>query len=422
MDDIERIGSLKYEEFFRNYLEANQLCIFSSELTKHWRSRNEWVSNGRPNLEFLSKTFGHAVAPVANCCQAEYGSQVKQDMTLKEFCDYWNKKSGGDEKCTETLYLKDWHFCKAFPSYKAYETPVYFKSDWLNEFWDQRSDVADDYRFVYMGPKGSWTPFHADVFRSYSWSANICGCKKWLIYPPGQEKYLTDRLGNLAYDITSDDMNDKQQFPELAKASKPITVIQREGEVIFVPSGWHHQVINLEDTISINHNWVNACGVLKMWEHIQFELVKVKQSIEDCKDMEHWHQQCQVILRASCGIDYREFIEFLDAVATRRILTISEAGFDWNREGKDRKDQTSLKTTDFVSSVFQDWKNSVKGFGGQEQRTLKDYCRYDVIKIKECLVKVKSDHSFTELQNEDLHLKLDKLLNDIDKCLKKTEK
>ena len=80
----------------------------------------------------------------------------------------------------------------------------------------------------------SWSCI-CSFWRSYSWSANICGCKKWLIYPPGQEKYLTDRLGNLAYDLTSDDMNDKQQFPELAKASKPITVIQREGEVIFVP-------------------------------------------------------------------------------------------------------------------------------------------------------------------------------------------
>ena len=60
----------------------------------------------------------------------------------------------------------------------------------------------------------------------------------------------------------------------------------------------------------------------------------------------------------------------------------------------------------------------MKGFGGQEQRTLKDYCRYDVIKIKECLVKVKSDHSFMELQNEDLRLRLDKLLNVIDNCLR----
>ena len=46
--------------------------------------------------------LGHAVAPVANCCQAEYSSQVKQDMTLKEFCDYWNKKSGG--RSPWTLY------------------------------------------------------------------------------------------------------------------------------------------------------------------------------------------------------------------------------------------------------------------------------------------------------------------------------
>ena len=64
----------------------------------------------------------------------------------------------------------------------------------------------------------------------------------------------------------------------------------------------------------------------------------------------------------------------------------------------------------------------MKSFEGQEQRTVKDYCRYDLIKIKEFLVKVKSDHSFMELQNEDLHLKLDKLLNDIDNCLRKTEK
>jgi hypothetical protein len=34
--------------------------------------------------------------------------------------------------------------------------------------------------------------------------------------------------------------------------------IQEPGEIIFVPSGWHHQVYNLEDTISINHNWLNA--------------------------------------------------------------------------------------------------------------------------------------------------------------------
>jgi len=47
---------------------------------------------------------------------------------------------------------------REFPDYNAYDVPIYFKSDWLNEYWDEctSSDVSDDYRFVYFGPKGSW--------------------------------------------------------------------------------------------------------------------------------------------------------------------------------------------------------------------------------------------------------------------------
>lgn len=37
-----------------------------------------------------------------------------------------------------------------------YSTLDYFKSDWLNEVWQLRQDVQDDYRFVYMGPRGTW--------------------------------------------------------------------------------------------------------------------------------------------------------------------------------------------------------------------------------------------------------------------------
>lgn len=304
-----------------------------------------------------------------------------------------------------------------FPTCKAYETPVYFKSDWLNEFWDRRSDVSDDYRFVYMGPKGSWTPFHADVLRSYSWSANICGCKKWLIYPPGQEKYLTDRLGNLAYDITSDDMNDRYKFPEFDTAVKPLIVIQREGEVIFVPSGWHHQVINLEDTISINHNWTNACGISKMWEHLKGELVKVQKSIEDCRDMEGWHQQCQVILRASCGINYEEFVEFLDSIAKQRIGIVKGKKTVTPRELKDMDSEACLTEKGSEISVFQDWSRSICILEEQEQCSLMNYCRYDLVKVKECLANLTDEHSLIEMQNRDLQLRVDALLRDISVAL-----
>lgn len=45
---------------------------------------------------------------------------------------------------------------------------------------------ASDHRFVYMGPRGSWTALHADVLRSFSWSFNVCGRKRWLLFPPQQ--------------------------------------------------------------------------------------------------------------------------------------------------------------------------------------------------------------------------------------------
>ena len=59
MDDLKRIGAVTYREFSEYFLEANQLCIFSSELTQHWRSRKEWVKDGKPDLDYLSKEFGN---------------------------------------------------------------------------------------------------------------------------------------------------------------------------------------------------------------------------------------------------------------------------------------------------------------------------------------------------------------------------
>lgn len=58
MDDVTRVHTITYGDFFRDFLLANQLCVFSSEITEDWRSRKEWVTNGKPNLEFLSNRFG----------------------------------------------------------------------------------------------------------------------------------------------------------------------------------------------------------------------------------------------------------------------------------------------------------------------------------------------------------------------------
>ncbi|XP_063236248.1 2-oxoglutarate and iron-dependent oxygenase JMJD4 isoform X2 [Bacillus rossius redtenbacheri] len=218
----------------------------------------------------------------------------------------------------------DWHFTKDYPEENVYRVPQYFASDWLNEYLCNRPDPSDDYRFVYMGPKGSWTPFHADVFTSFSWSVNVCGRKKWWLFPPGEEACLRDRHGQLAYDASAPELKDNVSFPNYHKLGKYYEVEQKSGEAIFVPSGWHHQVWNLEDTISINHNWVNGCNIDSMWKSLKNNLAAVKKEVEDCKEMDGWEEHCQVMLRATYGINYREFFSFLHFIAKERLRFIEE--------------------------------------------------------------------------------------------------
>lgn len=95
--------------------------------------------------------------------------------------------------------------------------------------------------------------------------------------------------------------------------------------MVFIPSGWHHQVHNLDDTISINHNWVNGCNLATMWHFLQQELHAVQQEISEWRDsMPDWHHHCQVIMRSCSGINFEEFYHFLKVIAERRLLILGK--------------------------------------------------------------------------------------------------
>ncbi|KAJ9577233.1 hypothetical protein L9F63_006207 [Diploptera punctata] len=310
---------ISYNEFFTKYLCKNLPCILQIKATKNWKSVNEWTLNKKPNFTYIAEKFGSAAVPVANCDEKYYNAQKKSDSSLSDYLIYWREYI---EKChtdLPCLYLKDWHFTRDFPDENIYRVPKYFASDWLNEYFTAKKDIKDDYRFVYMGPKGSWTPLHVDVFTSFSWSINICGRKRWILFPEGEEDCLRDKFGHLAYDATSPEMSDEKLYPAFKNLKLSIEVIQEMGEAIFVPSGWHHQVWNLEDTISINHNWVNGCNIGTMWTSLQENLMAVKKEVDDCKDMEDWNEHCQLMLQATFGMNYQEFYYFLYFIGRIRL-------------------------------------------------------------------------------------------------------
>ena len=282
--------------------------------TGGWRATREWVdpATGKPDVAALARLFGEDEVSVHD---SRGGTR---EMRLSEYIAWWTRRGGeGDEELG--LYLKDWHCAALHPQYCAYETPACLGEDWLNEHWaspeqqQQRGESGGDHRFVYIGPRGSSTRLHADVLFSYSWSVNVVGRKRWRLVPASERMHVSDAGTRPLASWLS-------ELPATtATGSAPLVhaleVVQEAGELLFVPSGWYHEVVNLEDTISINHNWLTAHNAEWALRRLRETLDDLRGGLgEDADDLE----LLEGLVERRCGLGMFGWAELLEGVLRRR--------------------------------------------------------------------------------------------------------
>ncbi|KNC96130.1 uncharacterized protein SPPG_08517 [Spizellomyces punctatus DAOM BR117] len=315
-----------YDEFFEGYLRPNRPCLLTLPLNPafyQWTVPDPTSSsdlstrsaNRKPNYGFLKAKYGTSTV---------HPTGADAPMDFKQFLV---RMEQGDN----SMYLKDWHFVLEHPNVGAnavYEVPLWFGDDWLNEFLDDQGG-KDDYRFVYMGASGTCTPLHVDVFTSYSWSANLCGTKKWTFFPPSQAHFFTTFPGCSITDLR---LISPETHPTYYTTTTPITVYQHPGELIFVPSGWWHQVENIGETISINHNWCNACNLQDIYRNLASDLAYIRESIAEFRDEmgeDEWSEHCQSMLKANnAGFGYDQLWHFCQFHAKRLMRLLAEPTHD----------------------------------------------------------------------------------------------
>ena len=199
-----RCEDLSPGAFRAEYMSKN-MPVMISGLTEGWRARREWVTkDGQPDVAAMSELFGDAKVLVVDCDEQIDTDLKRRELPFREFARWWRssesrKRPSAGADAREKLYVKDWNFVGDFPAYRAYDTPPHVRDDWLNaQSWEDDDDDDEEnetekratardptrlrpgsYRFVYCGVEGTWTPMHVDVARSYSWSVNVCGRKKW---------------------------------------------------------------------------------------------------------------------------------------------------------------------------------------------------------------------------------------------------
>ena len=233
-----------YHEFLERYLIPNRPVIIGPDLVKHWTAFEKWSRNlaeipeaaatREIDWSYLAKAYGEQEVSVSDCSKVDsFGNLECESTTFSIIAEIWKQGAG------QSLYVKDWHLAKAVEQPSSgvdaslgppfYSTPDLFKDDWMNAYYS--SHTSDDFRFVYVGAAGTYTPLHRDVYCSYSWSTNVCGRKRWWLFPPAQTPLLFMRERNVCvHDVR--DVN-HAHFPDFAK-TMPLVVEQEEGETIFV--------------------------------------------------------------------------------------------------------------------------------------------------------------------------------------------
>ncbi|KDN40104.1 Clavaminate synthase-like protein, partial [Tilletiaria anomala UBC 951] len=289
-------------------LLPNRPALLPKSLVKSWGIFRLWD-------EDTAKSFKSGLHPAFRALQARYGSQNvsvfsqsrDQDPKKEEYKELpLSQAIENMEQIEESRrhYIKDWHLFLQLGESQAqplsqdrwpssaeefYTVPYIFEDDWMNHPREEKKR-RDDFRFCYAGQAGSHTRLHADVYMSYSWSTNITGRKRWRMFPPASAPYLrrlppVDAMDALAAAGELGPLSSgKKGWSRYSCArSEMIEFVQEAGETVFVPSNWYHEVLNLTECISFNHNWCNSVNLPGMYDAMKDEVDDFERRLEDVR-------------------------------------------------------------------------------------------------------------------------------------------
>ena len=233
--EVDRRSNLSLNEFRREYLYPGKPVVITDAI-ESWQARSRWT------LDYFRSRYADTLVTICRLDGERYEPGRTEQVKLSAFVDRLQKSSFD----SYPYYVRDdWQIFKSHQELLTeYEVPKYF-FDW---FVFVPGFMRLIYPRIFIGPKGAITPLHLDIWGTHAWLAQLVGRKRWILFSPDQKPLL--------YDCRVQPQNpDLVSFPLFEKA-KPVECTIGPGDLIFVPGGWAHEVVSLDATISITHNYL----------------------------------------------------------------------------------------------------------------------------------------------------------------------
>jgi hypothetical protein len=202
------------------------------------------------------------------------------------------------------LYIHDWSLplhCKEILPFLS--IPKWFSFDFI-QAENVNAEYKNSWPSLFVGPAKSRSEMHIDSYGTHFYMALIHGKKDWTLFSRESVPFLypihcpsgLDPIFQV--DIANPDMN---EFPLYSKA-EGWTCTLEAGDLIFVPSGCPHHVVNVLDTVAVSANYVDpTCYDLVMKELIALSGFdkKAKNLWQELSDEKLQHLSCRLLKLAN---------------------------------------------------------------------------------------------------------------------------
>ena len=251
--NVPRCANLSKDEFVERFERPNRPVIITDVVTK-WPAFSKWGDR-----RYIVDAFENELVHVGG-----------YQFDMNQYYEYIDKTN--DEM---PLYLFDKEFAAKSPVLKKdYEVPAYFEEDLFQVLGERE---RPDYRWLIIGPAKSGSSFHIDPNCTSAWNAVLSGRKKWVMFPPKVVPpgvHASENGLNVATSVSIIEwfLNFYQEAREGtpdAPAGAMRECVVEAGEVIFVPRGWWHLVINLEESVALTQNYVSSANLGHVLRYIR---------------------------------------------------------------------------------------------------------------------------------------------------------